>query len=260
MHIKIRDNRLKEKYKIDDEYLNGYARLCGVYSTAVYNSLCRHADNKQECFPSVRLIATQHKISERTVVRAVNKLEEYHIIRKEKTRRKNGKWLNNLYVLRDKSEWLNKPKKVSQVPHSHLVKKPSQVTLTTQPSDSDDISQVTQGHTKDTHVKDTHKKVILHSKTSFAGSDLNSLLELFKPINPSYERLYSNTTQRGALERLVKKYSVKKIKEILKALPKLVVKPFCPQISTPYQLETKLGNLISFYNQSQNKQPKITKL
>jgi len=102
-----------------------------------------------------------------------------------------------------------------------------------------------------------NNKIILHSKTSFAGKDINNLIELFKPINPSYERLYSNTTQRKALERLVKKYGVRKIRETIKALPSLIVRPFCPQISTPYQLEAKLGNLLSFYKQLKNNKRRI---
>ena len=31
----IRDLRTKGKYSIDDEYLNGYAKLCGVFSTDI---------------------------------------------------------------------------------------------------------------------------------------------------------------------------------------------------------------------------------
>ena len=63
MDIKVRDLRKKDQYKVDDAYLNGYARLCGVYATAVYNSLSRHSDfHTQECFPSIEKIAYQHKI------------------------------------------------------------------------------------------------------------------------------------------------------------------------------------------------------
>lgn len=58
--FKVRDLRSKEKHVIDDQYLNTYARLCGVYATAVYNSLSRHANSHtQECFPSTELIAKQ---------------------------------------------------------------------------------------------------------------------------------------------------------------------------------------------------------
>jgi len=187
---------------------------------------------------SAQRIAKQTKDGKSSIVGGLKELEENGFLVRTAIKTKGGKWNGYDYILSDKPSTDNRS------------------------TDKRSTENYTTLSKKDNSKKDIVKKnkIILHSKTSFAGSDLNSLLELFKPINPSYERLYSNTTQRGALERLVKKYSVKKIKEILKALPKLVVKPFCPQISTPYQLETKLGNLISFYNQSQNKQPKITKL
>ena len=109
--IKIRDLRRKEKYQLDDEYLNGYARLCGVFATAVYNSLCRHADKLQECYPSIELIMEQHGFgSKHTVIKAIKKLEEWGIIavRREKDE-KTKRQLKNVYVLRDKSDWKQKP-------------------------------------------------------------------------------------------------------------------------------------------------------
>jgi len=247
MERRIIDRRRKEKFIIDDEYLNGQAKLCGWQGTIVYNSLCRHTNKLQESFPSIKLMAEQHGVGRNTIIKGIFNLEKRNIIEIKKTRTKNGRWLNNTYILLDKSEW-----DYNQV---LLKDKASQVLLRTYPSPSQNITQVLLRDTKETHREGNTYKETHISKTSFAGKDINSLLELFKPINPSYERLYSNTTQRKALERLVKKYGEKKIKEILKILPKLVVKPFCPQISTPYQLETKLGNLISFYNQSQNNQP-----
>ncbi|MFA5993338.1 MAG: helix-turn-helix domain-containing protein [Parcubacteria group bacterium] len=107
----IRDLRRKERYSIDDEYLNNYARLCGVNSTAVYNSLCRHASKNQECYPSIKLIAEQHGFgSEHTVIKAIKKLEEWGIIivkkeKDEKTKRQK----NNVYILCDRSSWNPKP-------------------------------------------------------------------------------------------------------------------------------------------------------
>ena len=149
--MEIRDLRIKEKFSINDEYLNGYARLCGVYATAVYNSLCRHADKNQECFPSIKLISEQHAISERAVIRAIKKLLEWSIIKKTRERKNNGKWENNIYQLLDKSQWKSKPSDSQSVG--------SQVTHSPQPSDSQSPIQVTHSHTKDTHIKDTHIRI-----------------------------------------------------------------------------------------------------
>jgi len=107
--IKIRDKRRKEFFTVDHEYLNGYAKLCGSSATLVYLSLCRHADMNQKCFPSVKLMAEEHSITSRTVITAIKKLIEWNIIKKTKTRKNNGVWLNNVYLLLDKSEWKTKP-------------------------------------------------------------------------------------------------------------------------------------------------------
>lgn len=108
--IEIRDRRNKAMYRVDDTYLNGWAKRCGVFGTAVYNSLCRHSDLNQRSFPSIALMAVQHNISERTVMRAIGVLEKHNIIRvlrrkHEKTKRQ----LPNVYVLTDKRYWKQEP-------------------------------------------------------------------------------------------------------------------------------------------------------
>lgn len=103
--FKVRDLRKKNQFKIDDAYLNGYARVCKPVATAVYNSLCRHAEfHSQKAFPSQGLIAYQHDISSKTVSRAIKKLAEYNIILIERDRWQ-GKFDRYVYTLLDKSEW-----------------------------------------------------------------------------------------------------------------------------------------------------------
>jgi DNA-binding transcriptional regulator YhcF (GntR family) len=103
--FKVRDLRQKAQYKVDDAYLNGYARVCKPIATVVYNSLCRHAEfNSQKAFPSQELMAYQHSISVKAVRRGIKKLIEYNIIMVER-KRKNGKFINYIYTLLDKSEW-----------------------------------------------------------------------------------------------------------------------------------------------------------
>src|SRR4030065_2702806 len=115
--FKVRDLRKKDQYKIDDAYLNGYARLCGVFATAVYNSLSRHADfHTQEAFPSIERIAEQHAISKPSVIKGIKELEKWGIIKiirekDELTKRQ----LNNIYQLIDKSEWVEKPSRVNDI-------------------------------------------------------------------------------------------------------------------------------------------------
>ena len=91
-------------------------------------------------------------------------------------------------------------------------------------------------------------------------ADINKLIELFKPINPSYERLFSNKTQRAAIERLVKKYGEEKTISTIEALPDIINKPYAPKITTPYELERDLGKLIAFFNQEKGRSNRVIKV
>ncbi|MBU2578115.1 helix-turn-helix domain-containing protein [Patescibacteria group bacterium] len=134
----VRDKRRKEKFFVDDQYLNSYAKKCGVTATAVYNSLCRHADKNQKCYPSIKRMAEQHSISARSVYRAINKLEKYNIIR----RKRMGKQLTNRYYLLDRIEWTDMTKKT----HHTCQKRP----IT---GDKNDISTVRVPNSKGTQKK-----------------------------------------------------------------------------------------------------------
>ena len=91
------------------------------------------------------------------------------------------------------------------------------------------------------------------------GKDLNELLSEFKIVNPSFERLFNNKTQRGALERLVKKYGFEKVSRMIKYAGQSNGQEFAPSITTPYELEAKLGKLIIHWHRQNKKQnnPKV---
>lgn len=109
-HIEIRDLREKQFFMVDDAYLNGYARLCGINATGVYLSLCRHASKSQTCFPSKKLIAEELSISERSVYTALKKLEDWNIITIDNQGRKgDGSFKSKIYTLVSKKHWKSKP-------------------------------------------------------------------------------------------------------------------------------------------------------
>jgi len=97
--FEVRDLRDKF-YMVDDAYLNGMARKCGIYATGVYNVLCRHASRDQDCFPSVKLISDKLSISVHQVSRAIQALEAHNVVKVE---RRPGE--KNKYYLTDKKEW-----------------------------------------------------------------------------------------------------------------------------------------------------------
>jgi len=103
--FKVRDLRIKEKFFLDDAYVNGWAKYLKPSALAVYVPLCRHADKEQSAFPNQKTIAKEHGICVRTVKSKIKLLQSWNIIRLEKVRSKRGKWLNNTYYLLDKSQW-----------------------------------------------------------------------------------------------------------------------------------------------------------
>ncbi len=247
--FKVRDKRNKGWFWVENEYFNGFGKIMGVYAIGVYVCLCRHADNDQKCFPAQKTIAEELKIGVRKIRDIIKDFEKYHIIEITKERSLQGKWLNNVYWLTDKTEWI----------------KPEAPGADGKPEAPQDTARGTTGHsqrhpvpTNNTHKNNTNKKNTNIAKQSFAG--LNDLIELFKPVNPSYERLFANTTQRAILERLVKKMGQEKLKEILSILSKINKTPYAPTITTPLQLENKLGDLIAFLQKERSKLPTITKI
>jgi DNA-binding transcriptional regulator GbsR (MarR family) len=242
----IRDLRVKEKYSIDDDYLNGYARLCGVYATAVYNSLSRHSNfNTQKCFPAIKKIAEQHNISKPSVIKGIKALEKWKIIKIIKTKDgKSGRQNPNEYILLDKSQWKKKPR-VNEI-DSELSE--SRVNEICEPSQSQLKSRVNEIDHKVTKINVTNIKDNKRRKADkSANPNTNSLIELFKPINPSYELLYSNNTERKSLERMVKKWGTEKVIGLINYVCQYKNEIF-GEILTPYQLEKKIGSVKKHYD------------
>lgn len=84
-------------------------------------------------------------------------------------------------------------------------------------------------------------------------NNINKFIALFEPVNPTFERLFANKTQRGAMERLIKKFGEEKMENTIKALPNIIWTMYAPKITTPLELERDLGKLIAFYKQQQSK-------
>lgn len=81
------------------------------------------------------------------------------------------------------------------------------------------------------------------------SQDIQSFINLFKDVNPSFERLFGNTTERGSATRLIKKYGMQKMEATLKELPNIISQPYAPKITTPNELERNLGKLLAFVGQ-----------
>ena len=200
---RIFDNRKKDKFQVDDEYLNGYAKLCGWKATLSYISLCRHANRDQYCFPKIEDMAKQHHVSRKIIIEGVKILEDWNIIQVIKKRRNDGAFRNNAYILLDKSEWKPKPPSENndqvsngdmddeddQVPNSDSDEEQPTSPIDTPPSNPQEPHQVSNGDCKETHGKESHSKEVISNditpeasdeNKSYGREDINQCMEYFK--------------------------------------------------------------------------------
>jgi len=229
--FQIRDLRNSDWYWIQREIYENYIPKIGIIGLALYNAYASYSRNEGKCFPSQGLIVKKLKISIPTIIKYNKILEQNGLIKIESGKKKGI--VNIISLLKTKG--------IKQV------KTPSK------PGLDQGIKQV---KTESEAIESKAKKEIVIVKQGFTGKDINDLIKLFKPINPTYERLFANKTQREALERLVKKFGKEKVENMIKSLPKIFGKPYAPRITTPYLLEQKLADLIAYIQQERSKPKK----
>lgn len=83
------------------------------------------------------------------------------------------------------------------------------------------------------------------NKTSELGSQVNKLIDGFKEVNPSFTKLYRNTTQRKSCENMIKLHGFEKMLQTVLLLPKINKIKYLPIVTTPYELEDKLGKVVA---------------
>lgn len=116
----------------------------------------------------------------------------------------------------------------------------------------------TQKGTKSSTQLGTHKrKKENNTKETIQASQDDAripvIINLFKEVNPSYQRLFSVPPQREAVKRLLAVHGMEKLTAMIQYLPKSNAARFAPTITTPVQFEAKLGELVA-WSQKQ-KQP-----
>jgi phage replication O-like protein O len=166
-----------------------------------------------------------------SICRAINKLVKKRVINKKATGNSYSYCFNKIFTT---WESLAKKRPISSIVNDHLQK--SDISLT---------------------KKRPQKKYIKDNITKENNIYINKFIAMFKNVNPSYELLFRNKTQRAAVERLLKKYGEEWLENLINHLPEIIKMPYAPQITTPYELETKLGRLKVFLEQEKNKNTRM---
>lgn len=248
MKKRIIDKRVKEKFMMDDSYLNGYAKLCGWKATLVYISLCRHASKDQYCFPSIKLMATEHSISRDVIMDGIKILVEWNIIEVEKNKTSNG-WKNNSYTLLDKSIWKLKP---HQVADSNIA---SSDDIGNPPSRCRQPDQVAVSNLKETNNEGNKFKETHNGNASVAETEIREIMEIFYEINPTLN--WKNKTIRAACKEMIDRFGLEKTKQMSKAVISIQGKPYAPTATTPYEMKEKLAKFKLYFERQKNSSHKF---
>lgn len=95
--------------------------------------------------------------------------------------------------------------------------------------------------------------VNLCEQSSREEKQINEVIKMFEIVNPSYEKMYPNKTQRSAAARLLKKWTLPQIQAVIGILPKLNADQYAKGKSiTPLQLEDNLGYIKAFIDKTRD--------
>jgi hypothetical protein len=109
--------------------------------------------------------------------------------------------------------------------------------------------------------KDRLGKDSIVSNASVADNkEFQGLIDLFKSVNPTHYKLFSNKSQRAALHRLVDAWGIEEITRAINTLPALIGKQYAPVITTPIALENKYGDLMIYVEKEKGRGGKITSI
>lgn len=169
--------REKDQYKIDDRFLNGYARFVGIHALGVYNSLCRHANREQTSWPSINTIAKELSIGRTSVIESIKRLEFFNIIQKKRI----GKKATNRYLLISKHLW----KTISEV----CLKDFSEVCHTDFTSLRGKLHQsaTRTSIVRNTHSKDTQRKESVSKKKKCALPGCKKYPDSYRVVSSGVE-------------------------------------------------------------------------
>ncbi len=202
-------------------------------------------------------------LSVRTIIRATQDLEAKKMIYVDRVMDDGAKMTNVYHFVKDYDKWvvtnvsLQTDKNREGAKKRIAKKRASDKRVTTQKGSDKHTQKVVTNNAKKvnslSHTKEkeiTKERILAKTPDGvLQGKQWNELIDLFKPINPMWEDIYKNKTERGALEAMVQKFGFEKMKATLSALPDIVNRKYAPKITKPSELRRDFGKLLVFYKQ-----------
>lgn len=171
-------------------------------------------------FSAVR-IAKENKDGKDGVSSALQELERLGYLKREKFQNKKGEWDCDYTLYSTVTDYPSSEKPSSGKPSSE---KPS-------------------------IYKERDIKKDLEKKNN---KQFNELLGMFEKVNPMHSQIFSNKTERRAMEELIDLLGEQKVYAILEKLPQIIYQPYAPKITKPTELKRDLAKLIAFVKQSES--------
>lgn len=114
-----------------------------------------------------------------------------------------------------------------------------------------DTTERTVGDQSNNRVnKNRNKKV--PARTAQEEKDIADVIEAFQHVNPTYKQLFSRSPQREAAFRLLLQFRKEPLLKMVAYLQHSNGRKYAPTITTPSQLESKMGELKAWADKQRN--------
>jgi phage replication O-like protein O len=195
--------------------------------------------NKKEAPISFSLFEKLTNIHRRNIQRAIILLlEKGLILRQQGTKLKFGKPVYNYQLV--KKNWFKDNAGCSQCDYSAVV---NATTVAV-------VNATTIKYTKDNLNINTNVLTADDIEKKELNKQITEIFTLFREINPMIH--YGHTTNRKAIEEMIKKFGFEKLKATVEYSNSIQGKKYAPTITTPYLLKIKLGELMSYAKRQNN--------
>lgn len=253
---RIVDKRNKSKFFVDDYFLDKFSKIVGPACSVLYMWLCRHANEEGECFPGQEKLAENMGVDVRTIRRNLEILEKHNIISIVQM----GLRKNNRYYLLDKSEWVEASIQTGQKCPVIDRTKMSSLDRTSDDTESDKnvrsrpdtimsgpIVRVPVVNGSNEGVTDTNVSV---QDEPAVVNPVNALFSILLEVNQTLN--FGNKTERSAAQRIIDRLGEEKALASARAavMASRSGEQFAPSITTPLELEKKMGKLVNFYKRT----------
>jgi len=214
-------------------------KLLTAGSQALFMWICAYANEEGVCWPSRANLAKNLNCSDRTIDSYLKELEEKKFLKKEERIKDNEKQ-SNLYqvlIIGGGSEKSSPPSEKSALPPSE---KSSHRTISNSLTKS--ITSEPEGSPFTVVLDEEEGK----RKAPPKYPNAPAVLKLFKIIGNVPANWKINTAQLKACENLYKERGLEKIESALEFYSETRDQEYCPQITTPFDLDSKWTKLGQF--------------